>query len=736
MAWTSTVAQPTGTVAETVVRGHGHRSRPFPLGVHAGVPGVRVASGGPSADGFSAPADEAVNVAVYAPGCERLDVVFTGPDFPLDRAPRAEDLIRVPLPDVTAHVHHGTVAGLGEGCLYAFVRRGGSAEGAESGEDAAAEPPVRPILDPYSRAVTERDGQYWSVRVPAHFDWGGVERPHTPLRDTVVYEAHVIGQTRLHPEIPEELRGTYAGLAHPVMIRHLQDLGVTAVELLPIHHHADEQHLQRLGLENYWGYNTVGFFSPHPGYATAAAQAAGPKAVQDEVKGMIRLLHQAGIEVILDVVYNHTAEEGPGGPSFCWRELGEQHYYRHDAQGRYVDTTGCGNALDFGNSSVVQMTLDSLRHWVTDYQVDGFRFDLAVTLCRDSSHHFTPHHPFLVAAHADPVLAGVKLISEPWDVSVGGWQTGHFPAGWSDWNDRYRDVVRDFWVADRAALERGRTGGSTARLADCLSGSAALFGASGRSALASVNLVTAHDGFTLRDLVSYNEKHNQANGEDNRDGNSHNRSFNHGVEGPTEDPAVRAARGQTARNVMATLMLSLGVPMITAGDELGRTQGGNNNAYCQNNEISWTDWELNPEQERMLETTRALIRIRKEFLAEQPYEYPARERGFLHWFNALGQPMSQHDWADPGQRLLQMLIGAPGGRFCGLVVFHGGLEDVQFRLPRAEHLLEGITARGGTLRSFILQMSTARGSEARIGARMAPGESDLIEGSSISVYTV
>ena len=733
MAWTAAAVQPTGTPSDLGPTTHGHRSRPFPLGVHADVPGVET----PSRAGLESSDGSIVNVAVYAPGCPQLDVVFTAPDFPLDRTPRAEDLQRVPLTDVTAHVHHGTVHGLGEGSLYAFMRRDEAHDVPDVPDVAGAEgQALRPILDPYNHAVTERDGQYWSVRVSGDFDWAGVDRPHIPLRDTVVYEAHVIGQTRLHPGIPEELRGTYAGLAHPVMIQYLQELGITAVELLPIHHHADEQHLQRLGLENYWGYNTVGFFSPHPGYATAAAQAAGPKAVQDEVKGMIRLLHQAGIEVILDVVYNHTAEEGPGGPSFCWRELGEQHYYRHDAQGRYVDTTGCGNALDFGNARVVQMTLDSLRHWVTDYQVDGFRFDLAVTLCRDTSHHFTPHHPFLVAAQADPVLAGVKLISEPWDVSVGGWQTGHFPPGWSDWNDRYRDVVRDFWVADRAALEHGGTGGSTARLADCLSGSANLFGASGRTALASVNLVTAHDGFTLRDLVSYNEKHNQANGEDNRDGNSHNRSYNHGVEGPSQDLAVRSARGQTARNVMATLMFSLGVPMITAGDEVGRTQRGNNNAYCQNNEISWTDWELNPEQERMLETTRALIRLRREFLAGQPYTYPARERGFLHWFNAEGEPMSQQDWADPGRRLLQMLIGVPGGRSSGLVVFHGGLEDLQFSLPRSEHLQEEVTARGGSVRSFILQMSTASGSEGRVAARMAAGESDQIEGSSISVYTV
>ncbi|MGW9551062.1 glycogen debranching protein GlgX [Citricoccus zhacaiensis] len=704
----------------------GYRSRPFPLGLADRVPGV-------------AEVDGAVNLAVYAPGITALDVVYTDPAFPVDAVPTAADLHRVALDDVTDHVHHGTVPGLGYGSLYALVAHDRRIAGvSRSGRRASGTPKPLPqlLIDPYGDAVVERNGLYWSTRVRRDFDWNGAGRPHTPLRDTIVYEAHVIGQTKLHPAIPAELRGTYAGLAHPVMVEYLHHLGITAVELLPVHHHRDEDHLQQAGLENYWGYNTVSFFAPHPGYATAAAQAGGPQAVQDEFKGMVKLLHEAGIEVLLDVVYNHTAEEGPGGPTFCWRGLGDEHYYRHDASGRYLDTTGCGNTLNFNDPQVVRMTLDSLRRWVTDFRIDGFRFDLAVTLCRDGGHHFTPRHPFLVAAQADPVLAGTKLISEPWDVGSGGWQTGHFPLGWSDWNDRFRDVVRDFWVADRGALEHGGHGGSTARLADCLSGSARLFESSGRSALASVNLVTAHDGFTLQDLVSYNEKHNEANGEDNRDGTSHNRSYNHGAEGPTVNEDILDARATTARNLMATLLLSLGVPMITAGDEIGRSQGGNNNAYCQNNGISWTDWELDERQERMLATTRRLIAVRKEFLAGQPYSYPARDLGYLKWFNEEGRPMTEAAWTDSGQRLLQLLIGVPGGRSTGLIVFNGGLETVPFRLPVPEEL-RGITGeQGADLQAFTLQLSTALHGDLRRGALFAPGDRDMIEATSITLYSV
>ncbi|MFC7401977.1 glycogen debranching protein GlgX [Citricoccus sp. GCM10030269] len=719
-------SQPTGSIPVQLKRGTGHRSRPFPLGVADSVPGVESVPG-------------AVNLAVYAPGQQALDVVFTDPDFPADAVPTAEDLHRAPLFDVTDHIHHGTVVGLGYGSLYALVARdrrisGVSRTGRKTSGKSKALPQL--LIDPYGDAVVERGGRYWSTRVRRDFDWNGAQKPHTPLRDTIVYEAHVIGQTKLHPGIPEELRGTYAGLAHPVMLEYLTQLGVTAVELLPVHHHRDENHLRQLGLDNYWGYNTVSFFAPHPSYATAAAQARGPQAIQDEFKGMVKLLHEAGIEVLLDVVYNHTAEEGPGGPTFCWRGLGDRHYYRHDAEGRYVDTTGCGNALNFDDPQVVRMTLDSLRHWVNDFQIDGFRFDLAVTMCRDGAHHFTNRHPFLVAAQADPVLAGTKLIAEPWDVGLGGWQTGHFPAGWSDWNDRFRDVVRDFWVADRGALEHGSQGGSTARLADCLAGSAGMFESSGRSPLASVNLVTAHDGFTLNDLVSYNEKHNEANGEDNRDGTSNNRSYNHGAEGLTQDDDVLDARAQTQRNLMATLLLSLGVPMITAGDEIGRTQRGNNNAYCQNNEISWTDWNLDGRQERLLATTRELIAVRKRFLAGQPYSYPARGLGYLKWFNDSGHPMTEENWGDSQCRLLQLLIGVPGGRGTGLIVVNGSLEPTPFQLPVADELRGISDEHGVALRSFSLLLSTSQHGELRRGAVFSPGNQDTIEASSITLYSL
>jgi glycogen operon protein len=389
-----------------------------------------------------------------------------------------------------------------------------------------------------------------------------------------------------------------------------------------VHFHLDEPHLQDLGLTNYWGYNTAAFFAPHPGYATKAAQEAGPQAVQDEFKGMVKALHAAGLEVILDVVYNHTAEGGADGPTLNFRGLGEDKYYRTDGHGKYVDTTGCGNSLDFSQPRVVQLVLDSLRYWVDEFHIDGFRFDLAVTLCRNTANEFDPKHPFLVDIAADPVLADVKLIAEPWDVGYGGWQTGRFPAGWADWNDHFRDAVRSFWLADRAALESGGQGGSVSRLADVLSGSASLFAASGRSRLASLNYIASHDGFTMNDLVSYDRKHNEANGEQNRDGHGDNRSYNHGFEGPTEDGLILAKRAQSRRNLMASLMVSLGVPMITAGDELARTQQGNNNAYCQDNAIAWLDWTRTPESHEMLRSTKRYIRRARSSWPHSPTTSP------------------------------------------------------------------------------------------------------------------
>ncbi|WP_432396900.1 glycogen debranching protein GlgX [Pseudarthrobacter sp. L19] len=690
-------------------------SRPLPLGLS--VP----RTGSPETDD---PRGSSVNVAVYAPAVATLEVVY--------QAPGRGWQVKA-LPNVTAGVHHGIVEGLPVGSRYG-LRAAPEAEAlpvpvpTQDFDDDGVQPL---LLDPYGRAVDQREKLITSVRMSGDFDWGVDRGPATPWRDTIIYEAHVRGQTMLHPDIPEHLQGTYAGMAHPAMVEHLVSLGVTAVQLLPVHFHLDEAHLQNLGLTNYWGYNTAAFFAPHPDYATQAARDAGPQAVQDEFKGMVKLLHAAGLEVILDVVYNHTAEAGPDGPALSFRGLGELQYYRHDGQGRYVDTTGCGNSLNFGEPRVVQLVLDSLRYWVNEFHVDGFRFDLAVTLCRNAANEFDPRHPFLVAVAADPVLSETKLIAEPWDVGYGGWQTGRFPPGWVDWNDHFRDAVRTFWLADRAAIESGGHGGSVAKLADALSGSAALFAGSGRNRLASVNLITAHDGFTLADLVSYDRKHNEANGEQNRDGHGDNRSYNHGFEGPTEDEAILAKRAQSSRNLMASLMISQGVPMITAGDEVGRTQQGNNNAYCQDNPLTWIDWTSTPESHSMLRSTKRVIRLRKEFLAGQPHDYPARERqSYFHWFDVDGRQMSAERWQDPAHRVVQLLVGSDVGRVVGLVVVNGGADDVKVTLPPVPH------DDGTGQRIYELRLTTSEWHDRRQGVRIASGERDVVQANSISIYRI
>jgi glycogen operon protein len=671
-------------------------------------------------DGSSPAPSGRANVACYAPGVASLEIVYSPPG--------GEWRVQ-PLPNVTQGVHHGIVEHLPAGSRYGFRPASGAqplpvpVPAADLDDDGA-----RPLLDPYGRAVDQRGGLLTSARTDSTFDWEADGRLRLPWRNTIIYEAHVRGQTRLHPDVPEELRGTYAGMAHPAVIEHFKGLGITAVQLLPVHFHLDEPHLQDLGLTNYWGYNTAAFFAPHPGYATRAAQDAGPQAVQDEFKRMVKALHSAGLEVILDVVYNHTAEGGPDGQATSFRGLAENRYYRTDGHGKYIDTTGCGNSLNFAEPRVVQLVLDSLRYWVDEFHIDGFRFDLAVTLCRNADNDFDPQHPFLVGIAADPVLSDVKLIAEPWDVGYGGWQTGRFPAGWADWNDHFRDSVRSFWLADRAALESGGQGGSVAKLADALSGSAALFEASGRSRLASVNYVTAHDGFTLNDLVSYDRKHNEANGEQNRDGHGDNRSYNHGVEGPTENGDILARRAQSRRNMMASLMISLGVPMITAGDELARTQQGNNNAYCQDNAITWLDWTRTPESHEMLRSTKRYIRLRKEFLAAQPHHFPVlHEQSYLYWFDHNGQPMSMERWNDPQHRVMQLLLGSEDGELEGLVVVNGTGTDITITLPRP-------AAKGTAPRLFELRLTTSALHESRQGGRVASGEKDLVEANSISIY--
>jgi glycogen operon protein len=515
------------------------------------------------------------------------------------------------------------------------------------------------LLDPYARGVSRSDASTWqSVVVDDAFDWGASRKPATPLDRTVIYEAHVRGLTKLSGRVPVELRGTYAGLANQGTIDHLRDLGVTAVELLPVHAFASERRLVGQGLRNYWGYNSLSYFAPHPAYASVAAQQAGPQAVLSEFKGMVKLLHEAGIEVILDVVYNHTAEEGIGGPRTSFRGIDNASYYRQATGGEYVDTTGCGNSLDFSQEAPIRLVLDSVRYWANELQIDGFRFDLAVTLGRDARGTFDPEHALLLALRDDPALQGVKLIAEPWDVGHGGWQTGSFPAGWSEWNDHFRNAARDFWLPEVAASRHGTPpAGGAGRLASALSGSSEVFGKE-RGPLASVNYVTAHDGFTLADLTAYNHKHNLGNGENNRDGSDDNRSYNFGVEGDTRNPRILADRRRAMRNLLGTLLLSAGVPMLTAGDEWGRSQRGNNNAYCHDSELTWLSWHQSPWQRELREVTKRLLHLRRENPALRPIRF-AREdmttpsASELSWYAASGHPMTSREWHAPDTRCIQ-----------------------------------------------------------------------------------
>ncbi len=554
------------------------------------------------------------------------------------------------------NVWHGRSRSLSPGRHYALRADGpaGPPHAFDSG---------RLLLDPYARGLARVGGAWQSVIVDGGFDWAGAQKPDTTLDESVIYEVHVRGFSKLNPAVPAELRGTYAGLAHAASIGYLTELGVTAVELLPVHALATEQRLAEQGLRNYWGYNTLNFFTPHAAYATAAAQAAGPDAVLREFKGMVKLLHEAGLQVILDVVYNHTAEEGPNGPTTSLRGLDNANYYRQDAHGAYIDTTGCGNTVNFGNAAPVQLVLDSLRYWANEVQVDGFRFDLATTLGRDESVQFDPRHPLLEAILHDPALQGVKMIAEPWDVGQGGWQTGNFRPGWTEWNDRYRDRMRDFWLGD-VARERatGSAGSGIGRFATRLAGSSNTFSGE-RGPIASLNFVTAHDGFTLADLTAYNEKHNEGNGEGNRDGSDNNNSFNHGVEGPTDDGQILAARRKAMRNLLGTLLFSAGVPMLTAGDEFGRSQHGNNNAYCHDTELAWLGWVWEPWQDELRAVTRRLITLRRENPALRPLHYarlgehvPGASQ--MDWFDAGGSPMSEDDWNAPEQRTLQYLAAS------------------------------------------------------------------------------
>lgn len=574
--------------------------------------------------------------------------------------------------------------------------------------------PSKLLIDPYAKAI---DGQIdtsealfsysWddpdelngmdstshtmvSVVTSPYFDWGHDRPPDHDVHDLVIYEAHVKGFTQLNKQIPEELRGSYAGLAHPASVQYLQDLGVNAIELMPVHQFVNDTALQTRGLSNYWGYNTIGFFAPHNAYCSVGSERG--EQVQ-EFKRMVRTLHEADIEVILDVVYNHTAEGNHMGPTLSFKGIDNAAYYRlvDGDLAHYFDTTGTGNSLLMRSPAVLRLIMDSLRYWVTEMHVDGFRFDLAATLARQF-HEVDKLSAFFDIIQQDPIISQVKLIAEPWDVGEGGYQVGGFPPLWSEWNGKYRDVVRDFWRGEWATLPE-----FAARFA----GSADLYQQSGRRPMASVNFITAHDGFTMADLVSYNTKHNAANGEGNADGANDNRSWNCGVEGPTDDPNINALRDRQIRNFLGTLLLSQGIPMISHGDEVMRTQGGNNNGYCQDNETSWMSWQSNERIDSLFKFTRELVALRNEhpllhrrrFFAGSPRRGGESELGEIEWFNNSGEHMSEEEWQTAyAQSLMIFLngqtIGEPdahGNRIVDddfLLLFNASQDAVQFLIPK------------------------------------------------------
>ena len=648
-----------------------------------------------------------VNFAIFSEHATGVELcLFDNIDAPHENA-------RVPLREQTGQVWHVFLPDARPGQLYGFRVAG----------------PYQPnhgqrfndsklLLDPYAKSIAgqinwsdeifgyvvgdqtedlardSRDNAWAmpkSVVIDAGFNWGDDKRPRTPLSESVIYEVHVKGFTKLLPEIPERLRGTYGGLASEQAIRYLKNLGVTAVELLPVHAHLDEKYIADRGLTNYWGYNTIGFFAPLANYSSN--RDAGAEVI--EFKGMVRNLHAARIEVILDVVYNHTGEGNHLGPTVCFRGVDNAAYYRLRADDPrfYLDYTGTGNTVDTLHPYTLQMAMDSLRYWATEMRVDGFRFDLAPALARDGT-GFNKFHAFFKIIQQDPVLSQVKLIAEPWDVGDGGYQVGNFPAPFSEWNGKFRDAMRSFWRGDE---------GFIGEVAYRLTGSPDLYQHDGRRPDASVNFITSHDGYTLNDLVTYNDKHNEANGDENRDGDNHNRSWNCGVEGPSDDPKIDILRRQQQRNFLTMLFLSQGVPMLLGGDEFGRTQQGNNNAYCQDNEISWLNWQRNEKQNRLLEFTRKLIQLRREHAVfRRPKFFQGRRvRGGeikdVMWFNPGGNEMSDEEWSSPFVRCLGMLIsgdavdlldahGEPVRDDTFLLLINAHHEPLPLVLPGEEHL--------------------------------------------------
>jgi isoamylase len=647
---------------------------------------------------------EGTNFAVYSAHATRIDIcIYDGDDSTPARV--------IELPERTYGIWHGYVLGVGPGTRYGL-----RVHGPYEPEQGHRFNPAKLLVDPYAKAI---DGMVvWNNDVYAYdlddpdddlaidetpddasvpkciitdpaFDWGDDKQLHTSWYDTVIYEVHVKGFTMCHPDIPEQDRGTYRGMAHPAAIEHLKRLGVTAVELLPVHAYVDDHFLTQQGLVNYWGYSTLGFFAPTSRYTSN--ESAGGQV--NDFKEMVKALHAAGIEVILDVVFNHSGEGNHLGPTLSFKGIDNTSYYRliPDKPRYYLDFTGTGNALNAHHAQVLTMITDSLRYWVTEMHVDGFRFDLATTLGRDI-YDFDQFGGFFDAVHQDPVLANVKLIAEPWDVGEGGYQVGGFPVLWAEWNDKFRDDVRTFWQTDQPVL---------ASMGYRLTGSSDIYESSGRSPNASVNIIVAHDGFTLHDLVSYAEKHNEANGEDNQDGHDHNISANYGHEGPSDDPDILAIRARQKRNLLATLFFSQGTPMLCGGDEIGRTQGGNNNAYCQDNEISWFDWDLTDDQRHLYDFVSRLITVRQD----QP---ALRRRRFFKgmpqtpesikdvtWLRPDGKEFAGEDWTKPDLRTIGMRLagdaiqetddeGNPLTPSSLMLIFHAGEKPITFTLPTVE----------------------------------------------------
>ena len=649
--------------------------RPWPMGAR-----FEVDASGPG-----------VNFAVFSAHASQIELCLFD-----DRG--LHETARLPLPAQTGDVWHGRVPGLLPGQVYGL-----RAHGPWRPDRGHRFNPHKLLLDPWAREIVSPAGGFdWQAphggaerEHPQHmdtrdnadqahkarvvhdtFDWQGDAPPATPLADTVLYEMHVRGLTRQMPGVPEALRGSYAGLASDAAIAHLRRLGVTAVSLLPVQQILDEPHLAARGLRNYWGYNTLGYFCPDPRYAAGAD-------VRNEFRQMVQRLHAAGLEVLLDVVYNHTPEGDERGPTLSWRGLDNASWYRlHAAHSeRYDNWSGCGNTVDIRHPRVLQMVMDSLRHWVQEFHVDGFRFDLAPVLGRGSP-GFEREGPFFKAVLQDPVLQGVKLIAEPWDIGPGGYQVGQFPRGWLEWNDRFRDTARAFWL-----------GGDCTRgeLALRLAGSSDLFQARRRSPLDSVNYIVSHDGFTLNDLVSYDLRHNLPNGENNRDGHGNNLSWNCGWEGPTTDPAVNARRDRLKRALLATLLLAQGTPMLAAGDELGHGQDGNNNPYCQDNATTWIDWSTADED--LIEYTALLLRLRKTLMPLATRWYTglpdARGRHDLAWLRRTGEPMTPEHWNNRMSRIMGAWIGVPGRSRAPLLLLINGRDlDASFKLPPGDWVCE------------------------------------------------